>query len=224
MPLIFFVKGFDSIKGLDYKKHMKLIAYLSTASKWWTIDRQRVALAPILPHAAEFVDDDDSFTNRDNSVRVGSSRQPATYHVASLAVLAKRQTDFQAFVRKLFGLGWTLVVYNGEPQQTLQTADEAVAAWQEARRQSKMAGAAKHGGQATKERFELLYRDKCEPFREHWGDPRFDTDWILEQAGVSRNTMVKYMKATRLEAIRANRPRLLAQAQRQRRKAEKEGK
>ena len=57
---------------------------------------------------------------------------------------------------RLFGLGWTLVVFNGEPRQTLQTADEAVAAWQEARRESKLAGAAKHGGQATKEKFEEL--------------------------------------------------------------------
>lgn len=201
---------------------MNWIAYLSTASKWWTIERQKTALASMLPQAKVYADEDDTFRWRDMLVRPTTRKTPASLHVASLAVLSKQMPDFRAFVVRLFERQWEIVVYDGAPLQTLKTAPEAIEAWREARRQSKLFGATRHGGQATKEKFEALLRDKCERYREHWGDPRFETYWILEQVGVSRNTMVKYMGQTRSEAIRENRPRLRAQATRQRRRAAKE--
>jgi hypothetical protein len=191
-------------------------------SKWWTIMRQEAALAAILPQAKVFRDDDDSFVQRDNILRPTSRKSSCSVGVASLAVLAKRLPDFRGFVGRLFDRGWSLVVFEGDPPQTISDTAAAVEAWQEARRQSRTQGATQHGGQATKEKFEALLRDKCERYREHWGDPRFETDWILAQVGVSRNTMNKYMQATRQEAIRANRARLQAQAVRQRKRQARE--
>ena len=90
------------------------------------------------------------------------------------------------------------------------------------RKKTHLAAASRRGGEATKAKYEALLRGTAEKYRPHWGDPRFETAWILERVGCSLNTMNKYLGCTRKVAIAANREALQAQALRQRRQTARE--
>jgi hypothetical protein len=193
--------------------------YMSNISPYWTFERQEAVLGPRSPGATVFRDELDKKTRRGHSpaalvergqmLRVTRRPDPEeVVRVASYAVLASSAGDFQDVLAALEQRGARLVsVDDGD-------VSDVLAAWHAARVKSRLAGASLRGGAVNKANIEAVYRPICEPFRERWGDPAYNAMDLAREAGVSMNTMVKYL-GKRGAALDANAARL-------RRKAKKE--
>ncbi len=181
---------------------MKARVYLSEISPWWTIERQREALAEVIPGAVVFTDLLDRGQKRRHPVtdlpkravmlRVSTRTNGATLHIASLATLAWAAEDLVAVLAALKAKHWPLVV--GEGGQV------SVEAWKAARRQSRLEGAAKRGAAVSAERrraaSDAAIKEHVEPF---WHLKTPSKAALAAAAGVSVNTIVARL-GTRMRA------------------------
>lgn len=197
--------------------------YMSEADAWWTLDRQRAALANALPGARVYVDEMDARDRQGHSVAALRQRQllvrtttravPFTVTVASLAVLGWVEDDIRKLLAALAARSGVLVsVEDGTVFSEGGNADAVIAAWRAAKEKSRLEGAARRGGQVTKAKAEAATAEKIKPHADKWGDPRYLSNDVLRLMGVSRNTANKYFGKTWEEALRANRERFMRQA------------
>jgi hypothetical protein len=198
---------------------MTVTVYMSEISPYWTFERQKAALASVLPADRVFTDALDRKARRGHSavelVERGQMLRPTrrlrgeVVHVASYAVLAWSADDLLAVLAALKRRGARLVsAEDGE-------AEDVLAAWHAARTKSRHAGAVLRGGEVTKARKAAEYAPKVEAIRDRWGNPAYDTATLLAEAGVSRNTATKYLGILRGEAIRKEAARLKRKAKKE---------
>lgn len=193
--------------------------YMSEAHAWWTLEKQREALANSLPGARVYVDElhprdrqghaVSALHQRKVMLRTTTRKAPLTIIVASLAVLGWKEDDVREVLETIMAREWTLV--SMDDRATFAGSDLCVPAalklWQEAKTKSRLEGAAKRGGDVTKERKEAETKEKCEPHRGLWGHPGYTANEVLALMKVSRNTANKYFGQTWQEALRSNRER-----------------
>ena len=192
---------------------------MSQAHAWWTLDKQRAALANSLPGARVYVDELHPRDRQGHSVaalgqrkvmlRTTTRKAPLTIDVASLAVLGWKEDDVREVLETIMAREWTLV--SMDDRATFAGSDlcvpSALKLWQAAKTKSRLEGAAKRGGDVTKERKEAETAAKIEPHRHLWGHPGYTADEVIKLSGVSRNTWNKHMGQTWQEALRSNRER-----------------
>jgi hypothetical protein len=193
--------------------------YMSEAHAWWDLEKQRKALANSLPGARVYVDElhprdrqghaVSALGQRKVMLRTTTRKAPLTIIVASLAVLGWKEDDIREVLETILAREWTLISL--EDGATFGhdglSVKATMALWLAAKTKSRIEGAAKRGGEVTKERKEAEVAAKIEPHRHLWGHPGYTANEVLKLAGVSRNTMNKHMGQTWQEALRANRER-----------------
>ena len=201
---------------------MTVKVYLSEVSAFWTFERQEAVLAAVLPGAKVFRDVLDrrvrraqspaSLLDREKLLRSTSSPDlDETVYVASLAVLAWSLDDLRTVLAVLARRGARLVsMDDGDPE-------DVPAAWQAASAKARRAAGGETGGNVTRRNMEAAYAPRVKAIAQRWGDSAYSTAELLREAGVSRNTAIKYIGTTRGDAIRKEAARL-------KRKAKKENK
>ncbi len=140
-------------------------AYLSEASKWWNLARQREALSDVL-----------------------REEQNETVYVASLAVLAERDSQLTAVLDALAARGSVL------PEIGLE-------AWKEAWRRSRLERAALRGAKVSANRRKAKSQAGVDRIKDRWklSTKEHPTKSLLVEAGVSRNTIKAVLGFTREE-------------------------
>lgn len=193
--------------------------YMSEAHAWWDLEKQRAVLANSLPGTRVYVDELHPRDRQGHAVsalhqrrvmlRTTTRKAPLTIVVASLAVLGWKEDDIRGVLETILAREWTLVSLDDGATfgPGGLTVPATLKLWQEAKTKSRLEGAAKRGGMATKARVEAETAAKIKPYEHLWGDPRYLSGDVLKMMGVSRNTANKHMKATWEQAVRKNRER-----------------
>lgn len=188
---------------------MAIKAYLSNLHNWWTVERQREALAAIHPAypkgVVEYIDElppvasrgrrPDRLIERAHMLRQTTRATADTLLLASLAVLARNEADFRQTIRDIAGRGWSIRITE-PPDHILFKGrwdiERLVAAWRAACTQSRLEGAARRGGQASATKRKADTKAKFEIIRERWPLPskQWPTAALLDESGIrSRNTI-----------------------------------
>jgi len=139
--------------------------YKSNIFAWWTSQRQDEALAKIVPGWPDADVREDELTARElrgnywerlverpTLFRPTTRSTPDIIYSASIAVWAKAEEDFRSELARLAVRGSTIVCFEGgtwTPDK--RNIGKIVEAWKAARKQSRLEGAAKRGGQKTAE-------------------------------------------------------------------------
>ena len=212
--------------------------YMSEAHAWWTLEKQRAVLANSLPGARVYVDELRPRDRQGHSVsalhqrrvmlRTTTRKAPLTIIVASLAVLGWKEDDIRQVLETILAREWTLVSLDDGATfgPGGLTVPATLKLWQEAKTKSRLEGAAKRGGNVTRERKEAENEPKVRKYEHLWGHPGYTQDEVLRMMGVTRNTAKKYMKATWKQAAFKNRDnfqRQIKTAARRQAKEQKDG-
>ncbi len=178
---------------------MSKCAYLSDISPWWTMERQETALADVLPGATIYRDHLDARARRAHDpaslqARAGLLRptqalaRDETIYVASLAILAWSEDDMRAVLNAIASRGAKLVSSEGIDSDSLE-------AWRQAKRQSRLEGAALRGSAVSAERRKAASLAGVALIKPFWPLPskEYPTASLCEKSGLSLNTVKAHL-------------------------------